>query len=245
MNLYNDRLPALIIFGSLFGIIVCVYSDFIHNDVYAMIYVSPIIISISFSMSLFRKYKKSIHYKRGFLFLALANISLLIAELFWILMPYYDLKQYGSYPDIFYMLYAIQMIIFPLFILKHYKVNHTIIHYTIILSSVLVSIIVYLILSDIHDYTFYIGFVFTVMSGVLVGISISVVISLHHTRVFKFWIIISCSFIINLIADITYYSSKNNNWDQGDMVNIIWFTSYLLLIFALYVQKSSYILKNN
>jgi len=245
--LHNDHFIILIVFAFIFGIVTCVYSASIHADVYGMIYTAPIIICFLMSMSLSIHYKKSINYARGFLFFGLANLVLLMAELLWLIMPYLEISQYASYPDIFYMMYNVLVLIFPLFILRHYKIHFYTVQYFIVFSSVMLGVIIYLVLSnDVNDFSFWLGLMFALVTSTMIGIIIMTMLALRNTNVFRVWIIITCAFFINTISDIWYYSTENTtNWHQSDWTNVLWFVSYLFIIFALYTQKSSYVVNGH
>jgi len=245
-NFHKENIVILSLFGIFFGIIVLFYSDYIHDDVYAMIYTSPIIVCVVISISLFYRYKKSHNFSFGFLFLGLAMLSLLIAEMMWVLMSYLEIPQYESYPDIFYLGYAILSLVFPYFILKHYKIQLNAIHYLTILLITVMGILLYIVLStdSTNFFSFSLGLVFVVLTSLLTGISIVTLITLRNTKIFKVWIIIVFSFFISAGTDIWYYVSENTqDWSPGDFVNIIWFVSYLIMIFALGEQRYSYITK--
>lgn len=245
-NFHKENIVILSLFGIFFGIIVLFYSDHIHDDVYAMIYTSPIIVCVVISVSLFCRYNKSHNFSFGFLFLGLAMLSLLVAEIMWILMPYLEIPQYESYPDIFYLGYAVLSLVFPYFILKHYKIQLNVTHYLTILLITIMGILSYIVLSidNTNSFSFSLGLVFVVLTSLLTGISVVTLITLRNTKIFKVWMIIVFSFFISAIADIWYYVSENTqDWSASDVVNIVWFVSYLIMIFALGEQRYSYIRK--
>jgi len=261
-NLSKENLLMLSIFAIFFAVIVLFYADSIHDDVYGMIYMSPIILCIVLSFSLFRRYKKTRNFSLGFLFVGLANLSLLIAEFLWLLMSYLEIKQYESYPDIFYIGYAISSLVFPWFILKHYKIHFTRMSFTIkkqkihlisiqhltILLITIIGVLFYVILSyDVMESpSFALGLTFVSLSSMLVGISIITMITLKNTNIFTVWIIITFSFFISGITDIWYYANENTTgWNANSWTNIVWFVSYLILIFALNKQNYLYITKRD
>jgi len=246
-NFHKENLLILFIFGILFGIIVFFYSDSVHENVYGMIYVTPIIICIVMSLSLYIHYKKSHNFSLAFLFLGLSTLSLLIAEILWILMPYLGISQYESYPDIFYFGYNIFSLVFPWFILKHYKICFNAFHYIIILLITISGVFIYIILSnsELESSSFVLGLLFVSLTSILIGISIVTMTTLKNTKIFRVWIIIMFSFFISGISDIWYYASENvGDWEPSNWVNIVWFVSYLIIIFALGQQRHSYITKN-
>lgn len=246
-NHYRENIIILSTFGLFFGIIVFFYADSTPNDVYGMIYISPIIVCIALSLALAKRYKKTRNFSYGFMFVGLSHLSLLLAELLWLAMPYFELPQYESYPDIFYLGYVTCSLIFPWFILRHYKIRLTLTQYLLILLITIIGVSSYLALSyGVWDSssTFGLGFVFALLTSVLAGVSIITMSALKNTKIFTVWTIIVFSFLISAIADIGYYASENTtDWGPGDWFNIIWFVSYLIMIFALSEQNYSYIIK--
>jgi len=66
MNFSKENILVLSIFGIFFSLIVFFYANEIHEDVYGMIYVSPIIVGVVLSLSLALHYKKSRSFYCGF-----------------------------------------------------------------------------------------------------------------------------------------------------------------------------------
>jgi len=241
-NFHKENIVILSLFGIIFTTIVLFYSDYVHENVYAMIYASPIIVCIVISLSLSYRYKKLSNFFLGFLFLGLAMLSLLIAEIMWVVMSYFEISQYESYPDIFYFGYATLSLIFPWFVLKYYKIHLNTIHYLTILLITVIGILAYIGLSNDYSHSFSLGLVFTVLTSLLIGISTITLLVLRNTKMFRVWIIILFSFIISAITDIWYYASENTeDWSANDLTNIVWFASYLIMIFALSQQRYSYV----
>jgi len=244
-NFTKENIVILSLFGMFFGIIVLFYADYVHEDVYAMIYASPIIVCVVISLSLSYHYKKSRNFSLGFLFFGMSMLLLLIAEVMWVVMPYFEIPQYESYPDIFYLGYATLSLIFPWFVLKHYQIRLNIIHYLVILLITIVGILAYVELSngDLHSSSFNLGLVFAVLTSFLTGISIIMLFVLRNTKIFRVWMLIAFSLFISAIADIWYYASENTeDWSASDFTNIVWFVSYLIMIYALGEQRHSYVI---
>jgi len=245
-NFDKENIVILSLFGMFFGIIVLFYADYVHEDVYAMIYASPIIVCVVISLSLSYHYKKSRDFSLAFLFFGLSMLSLLIAEIMWVIMPYFEIPQYESYPDIFYLGYAVLSLIFPWFVLRHYKICLNIIHYLIILLITIVGILTYVELSnnnDLHSSSFSLGLVFAVLTSFLTGISTIMLFVLKNTKIFRVWMIIAFSLFISALSDIWYYASENTeDWSGSDFTNIVWFASYLIMIYALGEQRHSYVI---
>jgi len=176
----------------------------------------------------------------------LAMLSLLIAEITWVVMPYFEMSQYESYPDIFYMTYAMLSLVFPCFVLKHYKIRLNTIQYLTILLITILGILAYVGLSidGMYYSSFNLGLAFTVLTSLFLGIGTVTLLSIRNTKIFRVWMIIVFSVLIGAVSDIWYYASENTeNWAPNDWTNVVWFVSYLVMIFALSEQRHSYVTK--
>lgn len=245
---YKENTLLLIISGLFFGIIIFFYSDYIHEDVYGMIYISPIIVCVVLSFSMSIHYKKSRNVSLTYTFLGLAMLSLLIAEILWLVMPYLGINQYESYPDVFYLGYSVFAIVFPLFILRYFKICLTKIHYFLISAIVIGGGLIYTGISydNIGSSSFGLGLVFVLLTGGIIGISVITMMSIKNTKMFRIWMLIVFSFLVSGIADIWYYASENSgNWEASSWVNAVWFVSYLIMIFAINEQRYCYVVQKS
>jgi len=109
-----------------------------------------------------------------------------------------------------------------------------------------IGILSYVILSgdDLYSSSSILGLTFVILTSLLIGVSTITLFLLRDTDIHKIWMIIVFSFFLGAIGDIFYYADENtNNWSMGDFVNIIWFVSYLILIYALIGQRSIFMTK--
>ncbi len=244
MNIFiKENIIIFTLLVVFFSIIVLIYGDVIHEDVYAIIYTTPIIIIAIMSLSLSKKYRKIAHFCYGHMILGFAFIFQILAEFTWRLMGYNNLQQYESYPDIFYLCYGILLILHPWVIMRHFKVKPTKIAWLIFLLCVVTGIGIYNIISidylDSPSFLFGLGFV--ILTSVLLGSVIIAILTLRETKIFRIWILLGIAFFINATADIYYYASENfSDWQQNDLVNIVWFIGYIIIIYALIEHRHKY-----
>jgi len=256
MMFRKEIITILSIFTVFFSLVVFYYSNKIHDDVYAMIYVSPIIILVILSFSLSRRYKKCGFFSYGHLVLGLALSALLLAEIAWRLMDYWNLPQYDSYPDIFYYVYNLLLLAHPYIIMKYFKVKPSRIAWLLFILCIVVGNGIYILLSNGHvlvDFgnqshiteRFTFGLIFVTLTNAIIGSTIMATLSLKRTKIFRVWILIGVSLTINSIGDIYYYASENfSDWQPSDPVNIIWFVGYIILLYALIEHIPIYARKN-
>jgi len=246
--MFRKEISAILsIFVTFFSLIVLFYSNNIHEDIYAMIYISPIVITIILSFSLSRRYKKCRFFSYGHLVLGLAQLFLLFGEITWLLMSYLGLNHYESYPDIFYYLYNLMLLTHPYVIMKFFKVKPSQIAWLLFVLCILVGDSIYIILSHGHTDTdsFIFGLIFVTLTNAIIGSTILATLTLKGTKIFRVWILIGVSLTINAIGDIYYYASENfSDWKPSDPVNIIWFVGYIILVYALIEHIPIYRRKN-
>lgn len=246
MNIfYTENIAIFGIFAIFFSIIVLFYSEDIPEDVYGMIYMTPIIVTIIMSFSLSRRYRKIASFCYGHLILGLAFASHAGAEITWLLMDYWNLPQYESYPDIFYLFYGIFLIAHPWVIMRHFKIKPKLFAWLMFAVCVTVGDLIYVAISAdyIEAESFLYGLAFVTLTNVLLGSVIVAILTLRGTKIFGVWILFGISFFMNAVADIYYYASENfSDWQQGDLVNIVWFVGYLMLIIGLLEHRYKYAL---
>lgn len=249
MNIfYRETIAIFVIFVTLFSLIVLFYSEKTTEDVFGIIYMTPIIVISIMSFSLAKVYRKITAFFYGFLLLGLSFASHVAAEIIWLLMDHLNLEGYQSYPDIFYVAFNLFLLLHPWVIMKHFKIKPKIISYVLLVICIIVGNSIYIVISWDYMYvdSFLYGLAFVTITNTVLGSAVVAIITLKGTKIFKVWIIICIALIINTISDIYYYASENfSDWTQGDWVNITWFITYVLLIFALIEHRYKYSIKHS
>jgi len=224
------------------------YGEQIPEPVFSLLYTTPIIVIVIMSVALTKVYKKTKQFYYAYLLLAIAFTFHGIAEITWLLLDMVGINGYQSYPDIFYALYGIFLIFHPWLIMNHFKIKPKKISYFILIACVVIGNLIYVILSwdYINTDTFLYGLGFVTLTNFLLGSSIVAIITLRGTKIHKIWILICIAFVINASSDIYYYATENyTDWTQGDIVNITWFITYIILIFALIEPHLTYSIRKN
>lgn len=248
MNIfYRETMAVFALFVIFFSLIVLFYSEETPEDVFGIIYMTPIIVISIMSFSLARVYRKIPAFFYGYLLLGLSFASHVAAEVSWLLMDYLNLENYQSYPDIFYVAFSLFLLLHPWVIMKHFKIKPKRISYVLLITCIIVGNLVYVGLSWDHmdADSFLYGLAFVTMTNTVLGSVVVAIITLKGTKIFKVWILICIALVINTISDIYYYASENfSDWSQGDWVNITWFITYILLIYALIEHRYKYSVKH-
>jgi len=245
-DLTLENIAIFAIFVVLFSTVVLFYHNETPEDVYAMIYMTPMFIVAIMSLSLARRYRKIAHFYYGHIVLGIGITFMILAEITWRLMDYWNLPQYQSFPDIFYLAYGVTLIFHPWIIMRHFKVKPKKIAWLIFAVCVVGGNGIYTVISiDYLDAdSFYFGLGFATLTNILLGSTVIAIITLHGTKIFRVWILLGVAFFINAAADLYYYSSENfSDWHQGDLVNIAWFIGDIVLIYALMEHRYKYSIK--
>ncbi len=188
--------------------------------------------------------KKSKKFTISYIFLAVSISSYTIAEILW---GYFESVGYETYPsvaEIFYVLYFVGAI---LFCVKIFWNNNCLMPKYIPLAgigSAVACMVVYLLLSLYHveSEVFWVSTGMMILSSTLVGAGVTTTLFLLKSKdLKKIWIVIGMAFIANSIADIFYYTGENaGHYQYTDPVNIVWFSTILLLFWGLYNHRYLY-----
>lgn len=240
-NYENIIIFALIII--IFSIIITVYGDSLDEDVYAMMFTLPVGVTVIMAFSLSKKYKTVPKFCLSHFVLGISMTFWALAELSWILFAHWNLDQYPSLVDGFYSVYFLFAILHPISILRFFEVKVKKVHYLIVIGTIASVIGAYVLFTPPLDgiITWIVGIHFIGMSSTLLGVTIVTTILLRKHKVFEFWILLAIAFTINCLGDLYYYSSENwSDWKISDPVNIIWFTSVVIIVYALLQHRRMY-----
>lgn len=248
MNIfYKETIAIFTLFVVFFAVIVLFYSEQTPAPVYSLIYMTPLIVIAVMSYSLAKVYRKVPSFYYAYLLLFIAFTAHVIAEIIWLIMDVANLDGYQSYPDIFYGLYGIFLILHPWVIMKHFMIQPKRISYLFLIGCVIIGNLLYTYLSwdNLDSDSFLFGLAFVTLTNLLLGSTIVAIITLRGTKIFTIWILFCIAFVINATADIYYYASENfSDWTPGDLVNIAWFVAYIILIFTLIEHRYKYSVRN-
>lgn len=242
MKVSWDIVPLFILAVVFFSILV-IYYNTLPEEIFSMIYVFPITAASLMSFSLARKYKKISNFCVGHIFLGISMMAYVLAEILWVVWFGFDEGPYPSIIDIFYLIYAIFAILHPIAILKFFEIRPKRVHYVMFGGIVVTAVSAYCYFSyGVEDLSsFYMGFVFVTLSSILLGSTMLTILSTRGRQIFRVWIIIGISFLINCLTDLHYYTMENfKDWDIGYLGNITWFVSQILLVYALIEHRNKY-----
>jgi len=251
-NPINYKILVLIFAGALTFQSILYFIPESESEKYDLIisivsFVNPLATSIA-SFVIWRRYGGTLVFGRAYFFLGMAYFMVFSAELTYLI---YDLvlniDPYPSIADVFFFaLYPFTLIhlilnikFFKLKILQTEKKLLFIIPIFIIITYVLSSI-----LSangnaeDYISFDFFYGLIFAIGSGITLSFAILGAKIFREGALGTVWLLLVIGILVNTIGDVWYYHLEIfGEYDLMHPVNIFWYSSYWLMVYALYRHK--------
>lgn len=227
----------------LFSYVTLQHGNEINEYIFSMMMVVPLAIASYLSFYLSRKYKKVPKFCLGHILLGLSMAFYVMAEVSWIVFGEFGMDQYPSFVDVLYTLYMLFALLHPISILRFFGARLKKIHYGIISGTVIITLIIYTLYAEPLEgiETWLMGFHFVGIASTTLGVILVTTILLKNRQVFPFWVLIGIAFVVNILSDLHYYSAENwSDWQQSDWVNVLWFTSTMIIIYALLQHRRMY-----
>ena len=219
----------------------------------------PLFVS-AFAFLTSKKYSGTLVYSKAYVMLGIAFVFMFLAELtYFVYEQILDLDPYPSIADVFFFVFYPLIIVYLIINLKFFapKISKSGLALIIGMPIIVTLTYVYFIFSSyvsddvlsfglleiIEDYgsfDFYYGIIFIAAASVTLGLAI------HTAKIFRggligtAWLILVIGIILNLIGDTWYYYSEvTTGYSLSDPVNLCWYSSYLLILYALYKHKKA------
>ena len=180
---------------------------------------------------------------RSFIFLGVSFMSITLGEITYWLLDVNGLETYPSIADVFFFLQ------YPMLMVFHMKMVQVLvpkqrrpkfIAITAAVPSVL--ILAYMLMTIPHTaefgLDFWYGSVFIAATSSTLGMTASVVITTRGGMINKIWSIIFLGLMLNAVGDVWYYTLEyTESYELLHPVNLFWYASYAIMIYAVYKQK--------
>ena len=219
-----------------------VYSSSSDALIYGFSMLIPVSVS-AFTFLISRRYSGTLVFFKAYVMLGVAFLSMFLAELtYFIYEQILDLEPYPSIADVFFFVFYPMIALYIVINLKFFAPKISKSGLAIIAGTPLVATLTYvsLAISDFGSFDFYYGIIFITAASVTLGLAI------HTAKIFRggligtAWIILLVGIIINAVGDVWYYYLEViGEYTLGDPVNLCWYSSYLLILYALYKHKKS------
>ena len=210
-------------------------------------FVNPLATSIA-SFVIWRRYSGTLVFGKSYLFLGIAYFMVFAAEITYLI---YDLVLYiDPYPSIadvfFFALYPFTLIHLILNI-KFFK-SEIIQKERKLLFIVPIFIIIAYVLSsmlstsgkfeEFVSFDFFYGLIFTIGSAIILTFAILGAKIFKSGALGTVWFLLVIGILVNTIGDVWYYHLEIfGQYNLMHPVNIFWYSSYWLMVYALYRHK--------
>jgi len=220
----------------------------------------PISVSI-FAFLTSRRYSGALVYSKAYVMLGVAFLLMFFAEVTYIVYDLVlDLDPYPSIADVFFFLFYPLIIAYLIINLKFFAPKISKSGLALIIGMPIIATISYVyliiapyltettlsefgifeIIEDFGSFDFYYGIIFIAAASVTLGLAIHTATIFRGGLIGTAWLILVVGIILNLIGDTWYYYSEvTTGYALTDPVNLCWYSSYLLILYALYKHKKA------
>ena len=175
----------------------------------------------------------------AFYFLGIGFFSVCIAE---ILYYYFDLVGIDPFPsiaDLFYILLYPFVMIHLIININFYQEKCTLKSKIGITSFAVLMVLVYSYLSflytGIFNIDFFYGLIFVIGAASITSVGIYGVIVVRKIPLGRSWFVLVAGLVVGTMADMWYYGLELvDAYTLDHIVNLFWYASYLIIIYALY-----------
>jgi len=249
-DIVSPNLKARIDFRILLGIFIGVvlfqfYLNFLDNE--EQIEVSIIGVSLSSqiiagiaALIVSKKYHGSKVFGRSFLSLAAAFFSLAIGETIYnVSLFVFNVDPFPSVADIFFFLLYPFTLVHLIINIKFFRIKNNLKDISLIIGLVLSIILLYSFLAfdAIGEFNidFFYGLIFISGASLITSIGVYAAIRVRKIPLGKSWILLVAGILLGTIGDVWYqYLEILGGYGTAHVVNLLWYASYLVIIYSLY-----------
>lgn len=243
-NPINYKILGLIIFGTiLFQISISMFpeSEVVEEIVFVVSIVNPLAASIScFIIS--KRYKDTQVFGKAYFYLGLAYLMVFFAELTYLI---YErilfLDPYPSIADVFFFLLYPFTLIHLILNIRFFqpKFSNRAKIWLIVFPVAIFFIYTLSAIDDLgNSFDLHYGIIFTIGSAVTLGFAILGAAIFREGVIGKAWLLLVLGILATTVGDVWYYHLEIfGEYGLTHPVNLFWYTSYWIIIYALYKHK--------
>lgn len=200
----------------------------------------PLIVSI-FAFVTAKRYSGAKVYSKAHLLLGAGFMLMFCAELtYFIYEQVLELDPYPSIADVFFFVFYPMLIGFLVYNIKFFAPKISKSGIVLMISTPLIATFTYIVLTidDFGSFDFYYGIIFIAAASVTLGLAINTAKIFKGGVIGTAWLILVVGIIINVIGDVWYYYEEVvGEYTLDHPVNLMWYSSYLIILYALYKHK--------
>lgn len=175
----------------------------------------------------------------AFYSLGIGFFSVCIAEILYYYFDTTGIDPYPSIADLFYILLYPFAMIHLLININFYQEEGTLRSKIGVTSFAVLMVLIYIYLSFLYtglfDFDFFYGLIFVIGAASITSVGIYGVIVVRKIPLGRSWFVLVTGLVIGTMADIWYYGLELvDAYSLDHIVNLFWYVSYLILIYALY-----------
>ncbi len=240
------RINVKILLGIFIGVILFqIYLNSLENEIQTEIS----IISVSLSSQIItgiaalivaRKYRGTRVFGRAYLSLAIAFFSVAIGEIIYnVYLFVFEIDPFPSIADVFFFLLYPFSLVHLLINIDFFKVK-TNFKNIFLLTALTISILLiysYFAFNAIEEFNFdfFYGLIFITGASIITSTGIYGAITVRKIPLGRSWILLVSGILLGTVGDMWYqYLEILGGYDTNHIVNLFWYSSYLVIIYSLY-----------
>ncbi len=198
------------------------------------------IITGSAALIVARKYRGTRVFGRAYLSLAAAFFSVALGEIIYnVYLFVFEIDPYPSIADIFFFLLYPFSLLHLLINIKFFKIETSLKSISWITTFTLAIILTYSFVAHeaigSFDIDFFYGLVFISGASLITSVGIYGAIIVRKIPLGRSWILLVSGILLGTIGDVWYhYLEILGTYDTSHLVNLFWYSSYLVIIYSLY-----------
>lgn len=250
VEIVSPNLTSKINYKVLIGIFVAVilfqvYLGFLENEeqteisIIAVSLSSQIITGVA-ALVVARKYRGTRVFGPAYLSLAVAFFSVALGEIIYnVYLFVFNVDPFPSIADVFFFLLYPFTFLHLLINIKFFKVGIDFKSISLVTALTLSIILIYAYIAydalGDFDIDFFYGLIFISGASVITSVGIYGVIVVRKIPLGKAWILLVGGIMLGTFGDVWYhYLEILGSYDTSHPVNLLWYSSYLVIIYSLY-----------
>ena len=187
-----------------------------------------------------RKYKGTRVFGRAYLSLALAFFSVAAGEIIYnVYLFVFEIDPFPSIADVFFFLLYPFSLLHLLINIKFFKVKTSFKNLSWITALTISIIMIYSYFAydviEAFDVDFFYGLIFISGASIITSVGIYGAITVRKIPLGRSWLLLVGGILLGTVGDMWYqYLEILGGYDTSHVVNLFWYSSYLVIIYSLY-----------
>ncbi len=231
----------LLILGSV--ILFQIYLEYFISDIDLDNFLILILIPASFvtgcvSLAVARKHGTS-KFALAFYVLAIGYFCASIGEIIYYYFDFVNIDPFPSIADVFFFIIYPTSMIHLVINISFYQVKSTLKSNIAMIFFAVSIILIYIYFAydtfELFNIDFFYGLIFVSGAACITSVGLYGAIVVRKIPLGRSWFLLVTGIVIGTIADVWYYILESmQSYTLDHVVNLLWYTSYLIIIYSLY-----------